>query len=118
MDGSTVFALGRVVKKPPPNEEDDAPPVGCGPSCSLSHNAHGNCLVCNRPWGKHSGHGCQSPFSGRRGSWCTDGRAHGPRIAPWRPGDLVLRLPKGFRPAAKVVLPVLCTAAPPWPIAE
>ena len=33
--------------------------VGCGPDCNLSHSGDGNCLVCGKDWGCHSGHMCQ-----------------------------------------------------------
>jgi hypothetical protein len=43
---------------------------GCDESCSRSHSSDGNCLVCGRGWGPHSGHTCQE---GTRGSWPIDG---------------------------------------------
>ena len=43
---------------------------GCGPGCSLSHSDDGECLVCHRGWGSHSGHNCSGPGrGGTRGSW-------------------------------------------------
>ena len=44
------------------------PSGGCGPDCTRSHSGEGNCLVCHRGWGNHSGHTCTS-MGGQRGSW-------------------------------------------------
>jgi len=40
---------------------------GCGPNCDLRHSGDGDCLVCGRDWGVHSGHTC--PGGRTRGSW-------------------------------------------------
>lgn len=45
---------------------------GCGPGCSLKHAGDGDCLVCGKGWGPHSGHNCPG---GGRGSWRVGGAA-------------------------------------------
>ena len=50
---------------------------GCGADCKASHSGDGDCLVCGRSWGAHSGHTCQEKT---RGSWAAktddgDGRS-------------------------------------------
>jgi hypothetical protein len=122
-DGVHAFTYGRLVKEAASSrsredEGDDKDKVyGCGSECTSSHSGGENCLVCRRPWSNHSGHNCQAPFSGMRGSWPSkDGK--GPTVGCWNPGDTIVRLPKGFRPASKCSFAVLATAAPPWSILD
>ncbi len=44
-------------------------PQGCGPTCNQNHTNDGNCLLCGKPWGNHSGHNCSSMPGHPRGSW-------------------------------------------------
>jgi len=48
---------------------------GCDGNCTCGdHTRDGNCLVCGRPWGNHSGHNCRE---GERGSWLSGGNIQG-----------------------------------------
>jgi len=45
--------------------------VECGPTCTLNHSIHGNCLNCFKPWNPmyHNGHTCRGVLFGNRGRW-------------------------------------------------
>lgn len=52
---------------PPTSRWIPPKPPGCGPTCGRSHTDDGDCLVCGRGWGNHSGHNCSGGHG--RGSW-------------------------------------------------
>jgi hypothetical protein len=54
--------------------------AGCDSTCTDFH-LDGNCLVCGRGWGPHSGHMCRE---GTRGSWASSANPN--RLAAFRVG--------------------------------
>lgn len=46
----------------------DEKPNVCNSSCGKSHSGDGNCVVCDKGWGSHSGHNCPGG-GGARGAW-------------------------------------------------
>lgn len=63
------------------------PSGGCDATCSQSHSNDGDCLVCGKGWGTHSGHSCSG--GGARGSWRVAGATGGGGAAAPSAGPVI-----------------------------